>query len=256
MSGNRGPCPCMRAGFWPLTILECPIHGDTRGHELDRLRAELEHVTGLLAEARTHRGNALDFARERQRELAETRTAGDSLAAIASVMTEDSTTERWDSLGEAIHTYWSVRGDARTAPAADVRDPATRSTGLSREERVDRLTAAVDNVCDVAAIEVEVHELETGPAGWQRSGRTSPLRRLVRALEGAGMLDADDLNGGPADDGAAPGESIDELREELALRRSGMASAPPCTDGYWRNERHPPPPSATSGENADPREDT
>lgn len=85
----------------------------------DRLRAELEHVTGLLAEARTHRGNALDFARERQRELAETRAAGDSLAAIASVMTEDSTTERWDSLGEATHTYWSVRGDAPTAPAAD-----------------------------------------------------------------------------------------------------------------------------------------
>ncbi|MBP2370266.1 hypothetical protein [Pseudonocardia parietis] len=96
----------------------------------DRLRAELEHVTGLLAEARTHRGNALDFARERQRELAETRAAGDSLAAIASVMTEDSTTERWDSLGEAIHTYWSVRGDARTAPAADVRDPADEGDGL------------------------------------------------------------------------------------------------------------------------------
>lgn len=61
----------------------------------------------------------------------------------------------------------------------------------------------------------------------------------------------------PADgDTAAPDESIDELRQELALRRSGIATAPPCTDGYWRNEIHPPPPSATSGENADPREVT
>ncbi|GEC25360.1 hypothetical protein PSA01_23890 [Pseudonocardia saturnea] len=34
----------MRAGFWPLTILECPIHGDTRGHELDRLRARVAEL--------------------------------------------------------------------------------------------------------------------------------------------------------------------------------------------------------------------
>lgn len=47
---------------------------------------------------------------------------------------------------------------------------------------------------------------------------------------------------------------IDELEAELASRRSGIATAPPCTDGYWRNEKHPPPPSATGGENADPRE--
>lgn len=155
-----------------------------------------------------------------------------------------------------IRDYMADVQRAIRATAVDTAAPAMRSTGPSRDERVDRLTAAVENVCDVAAIEVEVHELDTGPTGWQRSGVTSPLRRLVRALEGAGMLDADDLNGGPPDDTAAPGESIEELRAELALRRSGIAAAPPCTDGYWRNERHPPPPSATSGENADPREDT
>ncbi|MBP2370256.1 hypothetical protein [Pseudonocardia parietis] len=49
---------------------------------------------------------------------------------------------------------------------------------------------------------------------------------------------------------------VAELEAELVLRRSGIPTAPPCTDGYWRNEKHPPPPSATGGENADPREDT
>lgn len=84
-------------------------------------------------------------------ELAETRAAGDSLAAIASVMTEDSTTERWDSLGEAIHTYWSVRGDARTAPAADVRDPASET---------HRTSAAPTAAPDVRAWE------DDGDWGW------------------------------------------------------------------------------------------
>lgn len=48
----------------------------------------------------------------------------------------------------------------------------------------------------------------------------------------------------------------EDERAELMSRRSGIATAPPCTDGYWRNERHPPPPSAAGGENADPRETT
>ena len=60
---------------------------------------------------------------------------------------------------------------------------------VSRDELIDRFTAAVDNACDVAAIEIEVHELEPGPNGWQRTGTVSPLRRMVRALEGAGLLD-------------------------------------------------------------------
>ena len=122
--------------------------------ELDRLRAELEHVTGLLAEARTHRGNALDFARERQRELAETRAelehvtgllaetraAGDALAAKAAEVSGD-INDRYEFhseiLDDGVHEWRqatdpeyanarlgrSVRGDARTAPAADVRDP-------------------------------------------------------------------------------------------------------------------------------------
>lgn len=78
------------------------------------------------------------------------------------------------------------------APADDTAAATAPWMVESRDERVDRLTRHVENVADCAGIEIEVREAGplTGPA---------PLRRLVRALEGAGMLHDD-----PADDTAPP----------------------------------------------------
>lgn len=54
---------------------------------------------------------------------------------------------------------------------------------------LEELTEAVETACDVAAIEVEIHELDLGRDGWQRSGKVSPLRRLVKCLRSSGLLD-------------------------------------------------------------------
>ena len=85
-----------------------------------------------------------------------------------------------------------IRELRAAAPADDTAAATAPWMVESRDERVDRLTRHVENVADCAGIEIEVREAGplTGPA---------PLRRLVRALEGAGMLHDD-----PADDTAAP----------------------------------------------------
>lgn len=96
----------------------------------------------------------------------------------------------WDEEGPEGVADW-IR-DMTAAPADDTAAATAPWMVESRDERVDRLTRHVENVADCAGIEIEVREAGplTGPA---------PLRRLVRALEGAGMLHDD-----PADDTAAP----------------------------------------------------
>jgi hypothetical protein len=94
------------------------------------------------------------------------------------------------------------------APAHDTAAPDAPWMVESRDERVDRLTRHVENVADCAGIEIEVREAGplTGPA---------PLRRLVRALEGAGMLHDD-----PADDTAAPDHPLPWRRDGNSYLRS------------------------------------
>lgn len=96
----------------------------------------------------------------------------------------------WDEEGPEGVADW-IR-DMTADPAAVTAAATAPWMVESRDERVDRLTRHVENVADCAGIEIEVREAGplTGPA---------PLRRLVRALEGAGMLHDD-----PADDTAAP----------------------------------------------------
>lgn len=237
----------------------------------DRLRAE-------LAETRAKRGQHLNALRTgtamyeaAMRRLAEQResrdivwwmganlgrayTAGDALAAAGRDLYD---VRRWSSEDETevqqrfldAHGAWrSVRGDARTTPAADVRDPASETHRTSAAPAEHHVEAFVhDGGCQDWGWQCfTCGEEDCGYDSLAKAERGGDQHRVVALVESAA----------PADDTAAPGEPIEELREELALRRSGIAAAPPCTDGYWRNERHPPPPSATSGENADPREDT
>jgi hypothetical protein len=95
------------------------------------------------------------------------------------------------------------RADVSVAPADDTAAATAPWMVESRDELVDRLTRHVETVADCAGIEIEVREAGplTGPA---------PLRRLVRALEGAGMLHDD-----PADDTAAP-DPRPQLRSVVA----------------------------------------
>lgn len=62
-----------------------------------------------------------------------------------------------------------------------VRNPQ-RIADLSRDDRTDLIVTAIENACECAAIEVEVHE---------EDGTVSPLRRLARCLDGAGLIDWD-----------------------------------------------------------------
>lgn len=101
-----------------------------------------------------------------------------------------------DAVADTLETLGADQAVATLREAAHRLDsddrevtPAAQSVHLSRDELVDRFTASVENACDVAAIEVEVHELDVGMNGWHRNGQTSPLRRLVRAMESAGLLD-------------------------------------------------------------------
>ena len=178
----------------------------------------------------------LEEADRLRAELAETRAAGDSLAAIASVMTEDSTTERWDSLGEATHTYWSVRGDARTAPAADVRDP---------DSETHRTSAAPDGLPRYAIIQVSTETngmqgsawpiVERVPGGWQSGAHHYPDAEVgqVRPLALAA----------PADDTAAPDGGNPSAHAAFVLRHLAgeLRDGPPAwmdsrADTSWRAE--------------------
>lgn len=291
--------------------------------EFDRLRAELAETTvaaktwedkfrrvrdQLQGEADAHAATLAEQRESRDivwwmgANLGRAYTAGDALADAVETYSTSTTIDNSQVLMDKFRAWRSVRGDARTAPAAgiapdgepyDDEQPTTwdeladefegqgvYTPGDNHYERTFRrpdlyaMGRAAANITAAARIRYLLPRLSAAPAVARTDGQPpadersqfDECARCGHQYQNHIGLDGTRCNAGepcscaafvaPADGTAAPGESIEELREELALRRSGIATAPPCTDGYWRNERHPPPPSATSGENANPREDT
>jgi hypothetical protein len=83
---------------------------------------------------------------------------------------------------------WAKGRRAAELEAAQTEEPDSPATPALLS--VDELTSAVQNACELAAIEVDVWETDLTGSRTTRS----PLRRLVRCLRSAGLLDerADD----------------------------------------------------------------
>lgn len=162
---------------------------DRRGAALDEARAEIERLRAERDQAWERlRSNEHAAVREAQFD-----TDAWNAAAVAPVSPGPEC--GWSDDGKHAPGTDRDRGECRfcdmslpptlVAPVT-VASRATASTGpLSLEELIEH----VENALECAAIEVEIHELDIGPHGWQRTGQTSPLRRLVRCLRSAGLLD-------------------------------------------------------------------
>lgn len=150
---------------------------------VDRLRAE-------LAKTRAEQRESRDIVWWMGTNLGWAYTAGDALADVLTKVWNDMSEARPSGLREPVdqarREWRSVRGDARTAPAADVRDPAseTHRTSAAPDVLAAKLSEIADHIQESAIDHYNAYKLIDEP---DLAETVRQLRSLASEVAGGSL---------------------------------------------------------------------